>query len=634
MKIVNSLFVMLWLSGLCFAQKPETVYGLAQESKSVEWYKEQEKLWKIEIDKNEKNATAWFNYYKATRALRYLTMSTDYDEFQRYNQLTSEIVDKFYELLPNSFEANLLKYTNGGLSDIVKDEKYLMKAREIAPNDSRGFREYFVYFEVKNNKEELEKTAVQIFQHNDFPVSVLNWGYNLLAELDENAILFTAGDNDTYAAWIVQYAKNFRKDVKVFNTSLVSSLDDYCAQMLSELGIEKFKKPFPEPKTEEENQQNWEMLVQHIFNSGYPVYTAVSAIQQFEDKWGDKLYLTGLAYRYSENPIDNISIIRRNYEHRFLTDYLKEHFAFNKFDNIADRMNATYLPSLLKLYTHYLESEDVVQSKRIEELIKLTSDKSGQQSEIQEALGQTVSAANFLSTFLDVKQIEKNQILLKDKVYLSKYETSNAEYRHFLENLSRSKQFDLVKVATYDSSLWVSKFPNAHNDPMKNLYHSNSAYDRYPAVNISFDAAKAYCQWLTHQYNMQRKRRYTQVLFRLPTEQEWIEAATSRGKYPVSGFPDDKIKNEKECYLVNLKAGDEYAADGSFHTATVDSYLHNELGFFNMFGNVAEMTSKKGIAKGGSWYNTFEESKFKNNIKYDGADPGIGFRIVMEVIVE
>jgi len=637
MKTSNILFIMLWLSGLCFAQKPETVYGLAQESKSVEWYKEQEKLWKIEIDKNEKNATAWFNYYKAVRALRYLTMSIDYDEFQRYNKLTYEIVDKFYNLLPNSFEANLLKYTNGGLGDIVNDEKYLLKAREIAPNDSRGFREYFVYFEVKNNKEELEKTAVQIFQHNDFPTSVLNWGHNVLAELDENAILFTAGDNDTYAAWIVQYAKGFRKDIKVFNTSLVSSLDDYSARMLSELGIGEFKKPFPKPETEEENLKNWEMLVQHIFNSGHPVYIAVSAIQQFEDKWGENLYLTGLAYKYSEKPIDNISIIRRNYEHRFLIDYLKEHFAFNKFDNIADRMNSLYLPSLLKLYTHYLESGDIVKSKKIEELIKLTSEKSGQQSEVQEVLGDNHSAIQFLSTILDVKKIEKNQLLLSDNVYLSKYETSNKEYRQFLENLRRSKRVDLFHAVMYDSAQWVKKMDKkneSHNEPMANLYHSHSAYENYPVVNISFEAAEAYCLWLTQQYNMQRKRKYTQVIFRLPTEKEWLAAATSNGKYPITGFPEGKVKNEKDCYLVNFNPDKFMYADGSFYTATVDSYQFNELGFFNMFGNVAEMTNKKGIAKGGSWYNTFEESKFKNSIKYDGADPGIGFRIVMEVIEE
>ena len=633
MKTINVLATLFFFYGICFAQQPEPVYGLAQEQRPIEWYKEQEILWKKEIDKNDKNVTAWYNYYKAVRSLRFLNE----DEFDKYNKLSYKIVDDLYALLPNSFEANLLKYYNGGLSDVVNDARYLMKAREVAPHDSRAFRDYLVFYEVQNNKEELEEVAIQLYQHNDFPSSVLNWGYNLLAELDENAILFTAGDNDTFAAWIVQYAKGFRRDVTVVNTSLVSSLDDYCARLLKDLNIEAFKKPFPTPTTEAENVKNWDMLVEHIFNSKYPVYCASSGIQQFSDKWGDKLYLTGLAYKYSETPIDNVSIIRRNYEHRFMTDYLKEHFAFNKFNNISDRLNATYLPSLLKLYTHYLESEDVAKSRKIEELIMLTSEKSGQQSEVQEVLGDNHSAIKFLSTILDVKNIEKNQILLSGNVYLSKYETSNNEYRQFLENLKRSKRFDLYNAVIYDSTQWVRKFDkvnDVHNEPMTNLYHSHSAYENYPIVNVSFEAAEAYCLWLTQQYNMQRKRKYTQVLFRLPTEKEWLAAATSNGKYPVTGFPEGKVKNEKDCYLVNFNPEKYMYVDGSFYTATVDSYQYNELGFFNMFGNAAEMTTKKGIAKGGSWYNSFEESSFKNTIKYTGADPGIGFRIVMEVIQE
>jgi hypothetical protein len=72
--------------------------------------------------------------------------------------------------------------------------------------------------------------------------------------------------------------------------------------------------------------------------------------------------------------------------------------------------------------------------------------------------------------------------------------------------------------------------------------------------------------------------------------------------------------------------------DGAFHTAKVSSYLANKAGFFCTFGNVAEMIDKKGIAKGGSWYHTFEESNFQQQINYAGPDPGIGFRIVMEII--
>jgi hypothetical protein len=48
------------------------------------------------------------------------------------------------------------------------------------------------------------------------------YAWNILAGLDENAIIFTNGDNDTFPIWYLQAVEHFRRDVTVVNLSLIN----------------------------------------------------------------------------------------------------------------------------------------------------------------------------------------------------------------------------------------------------------------------------------------------------------------------------------------------------------------------------------------------------------------------------
>ncbi|MFN3342785.1 MAG: SUMF1/EgtB/PvdO family nonheme iron enzyme [Flavobacteriales bacterium] len=223
---------------------------------------------------------------------------------------------------------------------------------------------------------------------------------------------------------------------------------------------------------------------------------------------------------------------------------------------------------------------------------------------------------------------EKRTALTVENCYMQEAEVSNFQCVSFLYDLVKRADTNSLRKAIPDTTVWIEK--HAYLNSFVEHYLRHPAYRNYPVVGISYEQAKMYCVWLTERYNADPKRKHKEVLFELPTEAEWMNAASSGINSAIFPWGGHYLRNAKGEYLANFSqineasiipdscdgkkvfrsvssgasAFDGAPLDDTYITAPVRSYWPNGFGMYNMAGNVAEFVAEEGIIKGGSWQDT------------------------------
>jgi formylglycine-generating enzyme required for sulfatase activity len=166
-----------------------------------------------------------------------------------------------------------------------------------------------------------------------------------------------------------------------------------------------------------------------------------------------------------------------------------------------------------------------------------------------------------------------------DDFYAGKYEVTVGEFRRFADETGYK-----TEAATQDGChSWVG---DGTEKKIKDHYWDNTGFpqtDNDPVVCVSWNDVNRYVQWLSKKEGRN---------YRLLTEAEWEYAARSRGKAYLYSWgnkkPSGNVADESaRDALAGLKIWEGYR-DGYSYTAPVGSFKPNDLGIYDMSGNVYE----------------------------------------------
>jgi formylglycine-generating enzyme required for sulfatase activity len=159
----------------------------------------------------------------------------------------------------------------------------------------------------------------------------------------------------------------------------------------------------------------------------------------------------------------------------------------------------------------------------------------------------------------------------------------------------------------------------------------------HPVVNVSFDDANAYCEWLS---------RTTAKPYRLPKEEEWEKAA--RG-----GLPDTRCYPWGDEWQPSHCNTQELGQNGTTFVCEFERIGQSPFGIVDLVGNVLEWTAswymrypgslhdslnfeRRLVVRGGSWRHSRWDARISWRGRYEpnARRPYLGFRVVLDAPVD
>jgi formylglycine-generating enzyme required for sulfatase activity len=229
-----------------------------------------------------------------------------------------------------------------------------------------------------------------------------------------------------------------------------------------------------------------------------------------------------------------------------------------------------------------------------------------------------------------------NDTIWLQSFYMMTTEVSNEEFKRYLTYLETKGDKQALESARIRNENW-DKF--LKSPAFSKAYHTHSAFEKYPVVNVSYLGAQGYCDFRTDELNKLLAKSGLQIKVRLPFHSEIVRAGVGDNYNRLYPWDFDGVRNKKGEFICNHLAETSYKntssqVDNTDLLAPVKSYFPSPLGFYNLSGNAAEMTNIPGVAVGGSFLNKAHEVTLQSKLNYEESACNVGFRVVFTWKVE
>jgi len=203
--------------------RPEEIKSMRQVVYDKDTYRRLETMWETYFKKFP-SEYAYANWMYAAR----------YAGDEKY----AAMLDKGLKKYPANPTLNYLKALEPHLHLAPEGRKYLEKAVALDPKFIDPWFVLAVHYMRAGEIEKMDEALRRLLASGIIPDDILDYNYNMIISLDQNSILITNGDNDTYPGWILTRILKIRPDITIVNRSLLNT--EWYPILLIDQGLPRF----------------------------------------------------------------------------------------------------------------------------------------------------------------------------------------------------------------------------------------------------------------------------------------------------------------------------------------------------------------------------------------------------------